>query len=222
MKIIFCGTQCNGKTTLVNNFIHNWPMYKTPTKTYRDIIKEKNLKINKEATVDSQRIIRDVILDQLLEFSSEKYVVFDRSIIDNIAYTLYNTDKGNIKDDKFIAESIHLCRESLKLIDIIFWLPLNSSIILSEREQREVDPVFREEIDAIFGGIYDSYRRNENLLFDTNNQPAFIQLEGDIQTKIDIISEYIDENGNVIETTESVLSTLQDEYDKLDFLNSLR
>jgi GTPase SAR1 family protein len=223
MKIAFCGTQNNGKTTLIENFKYNWPMYKSPEKSYREIIKEKKLSINKESNVESQRIIRDALLDQVLQSVGEKHIVFDRTILDNIVYTFYGVEKGRIKDDEFISESILLCRETMKMIDVVFWLPLNLDIIVMEpREQRDTDPHFREEIDAIFAGIYDSYLNRDNILLDIENHPPIIMLEGDIQTKINTISQYIGEDGGLIDTQESVLTSLADEYDKLEIMNKLR
>jgi hypothetical protein len=186
------------------------------------MVKEKNLNLNQQGDTDSQRIIRDVLLDQVLEMAGEKNVVYDRSVIDNIAYTLYGVEKGRIEDSSFIAESLLLCKETMKMVDIIFWLPLNSDIIITDAENRDVDPLFRAEIDEIFRGIFDSYNGNDGVLFDPNDQPAMIALEGDVQKKIDLIAEYIGPDGGVIETKESILSTMEDEFEKLQIMNRLK
>lgn len=222
MRIVFCGTQCNGKTTLIENFKHNWEMYISPKRTYRDIIKEKNLNINQNGDTDSQRIIRDALIDQTMEMVGEKYVAYDRSLIDNIAYTLYGMEKGKITDPNFIAESFLLCKEMMKMVDIVFWLPLNPDIQLVESDNRDTDITFREEIDQIFCGIFVSYNSNDGVLFDPSDQPAMIELRGDVQQKIDTIASYIGLDGAVIETKESILSTMEDEYEKLQILQRLK
>ena len=56
MKIAISGTHCMGKSTYVQDFLKKWPSYKTPEKSYRDYILEKNLPHSKEATEDSQKI----------------------------------------------------------------------------------------------------------------------------------------------------------------------
>jgi GTPase SAR1 family protein len=48
MRIGIIGTQGSGKSHLIQEFLNKWPMYKTPEKTYRDIIKSRNIKINQE------------------------------------------------------------------------------------------------------------------------------------------------------------------------------
>ena len=111
----------------------------------------------------------------------------------------------------------------MKMVDIVFWLPLNPDIIVMEpKENRDLDPDFREEIDIIFQGVYDSYLNQDGILFDVENQPPIILLEGDVQKKINTIAEYIGEDGEVIDTQESVLTSLADEYDKLELMKRLQ
>jgi GTPase SAR1 family protein len=43
MKIAISGTANSGKTTLLKDFLNTWPNYVTPIKTYRDLLKERNL-----------------------------------------------------------------------------------------------------------------------------------------------------------------------------------
>ena len=57
MRIATTGAQAVGKSTFVKDFLRNWPNYTTPKKTYRDLVKKKGLKINKEGTKDSQMAI---------------------------------------------------------------------------------------------------------------------------------------------------------------------
>ena len=36
MRIAISGTACQGKTTLIKDFLEQWPSYTTPKKTYKD------------------------------------------------------------------------------------------------------------------------------------------------------------------------------------------
>ena len=65
MRIAFSGTANTGKTTIINNFLAVWSQYKTPEKTYRDIIKEKNLPHSSSTTTDTQWDILNFMIDQL-------------------------------------------------------------------------------------------------------------------------------------------------------------
>ncbi len=68
-KIGIIGTQCIGKSTLVEDMMLQWPQLSKPEKTYRDLIKEKNLPINKDGTKESQGLI----IDFLVEEASKNY-----------------------------------------------------------------------------------------------------------------------------------------------------
>lgn len=222
MRIAVVSTQNNGKTTLVNAFKKFWPAYSSPEKTYRDLIKEKGLKLNTSGDLESQRIIRDSLCDTAFNNASEKNVIHDRCILDNIVYTLYLAEKGLIDDAAFVADSINICRETLKVFDIVFWLPLNPDIKIIEQENRSSDPVFREEIDAIFDGVYDSYVKSLGLVFPLENSPCMIKLEGDLNQKIEEIRNYLDADGELIETESSVIESLSNIAEKMDILKQVR
>jgi thymidylate kinase len=227
MRIAITSCQNNGKTTLVNAIKAFWPMYKSPEKTYRDIINEQNLSINTEGNLDSQKIIRNALIDQAQNYASESHMVHDRCIIDNLAYTFWLEEKnklgGNDAVIDFITNSILMTRETIKLYDIIFYLPLNPSIKLEEKDQRSTDPQFREEIDAILFSLFETYRQQEGTFFPREDCPAVIELTGDLDEKIATIKEYLNADGDLFETDESVLSELQDlDISEETFLKEVR
>ena len=199
MRIALIGAHCTGKSTLVDEFIKQWPMYKRPTKTYRDIIKEQNLNLNKQGDKQSQKAILNALVDevQLATADGSKHVIFDRCPVDNMAYSLWHYAK---ETDGFTAEFIIDCKTiaalSLKLIDVIFYLPVRKEIPIVAREGRESDPVFREEVDNIFGSLVESYEKNTGAFFPTEDCPAVIKLEGPPDMWIPQMKLYIKDNGN--------------------------
>lgn len=227
MRIAVTGAQCVGKSTLVNAFKAKWSAYSSPEKSYRELIKEKNLSLNESGTMESQTIIRDVLADLALENAGKSKTIHDRCILDNLVYSFWLAEHDKLGSDKkkisdFMATSILLTKESLKFYDIIFWLPINPNIPVEESENRSNSEQFREEIDNIFHGIYETYKKNDGLIFDKENQPAFIVLEGDVDAKLQHISEYLDHNGDLIETTSSVLGDLENVYDELALKGQLK
>jgi thymidylate kinase len=227
MRIAVTGAQCVGKSTLVQAFKARWPMYKSPEKTYRELIKEKNISLNESGTLDSQKIIRDAMVDLALENAGKTQTIHDRCTLDNLAYTFWLAEHNKLgTDDKtisdFISTSILLTKESLKFYDIIFWLPINPNIPIEEKDNRSESETFREEINNIFYGIYEIYKKNTGLIFDKENQPAFIVLEGDVDVKLQHIAEYIHSDGNLIETSHSVLGDLENVYDELALKGQLK
>jgi|688.fasta_scaffold145220_3 hypothetical protein len=227
MRIAITGTQNNGKTTLVETFKQFWPMYETPTKSYRDLIREKELTLNENGTLESQKIIRDFLVDQALENSGKTKTLHDRCVLDNLAYSLWLAEYNKLSEDEnanseFLATSLLLTKESLKFYDIIFWLPLNPNIQLSPSPNRSTSEKYREEIDNVFHGIYEHYKKNSGVVFDKEDQPAFILLEGDVHEKINTIREYLNPEGDLIETEQSVLGDLETMYDEIALRSQIK
>lgn len=212
MRIAVSSTACNGKSYFIKSFLNRWPRYKTPETTYRDLIEEKGLTLNKEATVDSQRIIRDAITDQAIQNADEEFCIHDRCVLDNLVYTLWLAEKGLIDDDDFIGESFHITRETLKMYDIIFFLPLTplSPVVLEEKETRELDKDYRKEIDALFLSVQHSYKQREGLIFPVENCPAMIEIFGDEKNreKTEMVSLYLEESGSFKTTDENLVKDI--------------
>lgn len=221
MRIGITSTQNNGKTTLVKAIQQLWPMYKTPARTYRDIIKEQNLPINQEGTQKSQEIIREALRECAKENANEKYMVHDRTILDNLAYTVYLAERNQVDND-FLVDTINMTRDTMQMFDIIFWLPLNPNIQIEEKEQRSTNKEYREEIDFLFDTIYGTYKEATGLIFPLENCPAVIPLEGDLNDKLKTIREYINDNGDLVETEKSVFSELGELYDQAKLLSQVK
>ena len=190
-------------------------MYKTPDKTYRDIIKEnKDINLNSEGDLESQKIIRDALIDQAINNADEDFCIHDRCVLDNLVYTLWLGEQGKISDADFIADSFHITRETLKMYDIIFLLPLDvkSPVVLEEREDRELDLKYRTEINNIFLGINSSYKEREGLVFPIKDSPALIEIYGDEENfeKTDMVAQYIDEDGTFNNSDENLMKTISE------------
>jgi hypothetical protein len=225
MRIAIIGAQGVGKTTVFNNFLARWSMYTTPEKTYRDLIKEKNLKLNENGDMASQMIIRDVLADIAMDNAGKQYTVHDRCPIDNLVYTLWLADKGKLegKDvDEFIATSILMVKETMKFYDIIFWIPINHNIPLVNAENRSADANYRQEIDNIFAGVYEHYKTNSGLLFDKEDQPTMIPLDGELTQRMESIAQYIGLDGNLVENEGSAILDLQSAYEEEQLRRQVR
>lgn len=214
MRIALIGAQNTGKSTLVENFIQKWPMYKKPEKTYRDIIKEKNLPLNKEASKESQRTILNALVDEAQQACAkeDKHIIFDRCTVDNIAYTLWHYAKETTGFSvEYVIDSKAIAALALKYFDIIFYVPVREEIPVVPREGREIDLVFRDEINNIFDALVESYEKQTRAFFPEEDCPAVIRLEGPPDMWIPQMCLYIKDNGNGYgEEDGSLLSNLPD------------
>lgn len=199
MRIALIGAHSVGKSTLIEEFLKQWPMYKRPEKTYRNIIKEKNLNINKQGDKQSQKEILNALVDelQLAVASDDKYVIFDRCPVDNIAYTLWHHAKDTPGFGvEFVIDSKTIATLSLKHLDLIFYIPARKEIPITPRDGRETDEIFREEIDNIFESLVASYEKNTGAFFPLEDCPAVIRLDGPPDMRLPQMKLYIKENGN--------------------------
>jgi thymidylate kinase len=171
-------------------------MYKQPEKTYRDLIKEKKVKNNKNGTEESQKAILNALVDEVIlaTATEEKHIVFDRCVIDNIAYTLWLNERNKVSDE-FVMDSRQIALETIKMYDIIFYLPLREEIKIEKRKGRDIDPVYRQEIDNIFKALVSSYERNSGVFFPVRDCPAVITLEGPADLRCEQIRLYLKDTG---------------------------
>lgn len=193
MRIAICGCQGSGKSHLIQEFLNRWPMYKKSEKSYRDLIKDRNISINQEGNEESQKIILNALIDEVQQTTGD-FLIFDRCVVDNIAYTLWLNahDKAS---DKFVIDCKFLALQTIKLFDIIFYIPLRKEITLQDKETRDSDPKFREEIDNIFKALVTSYEKGTGAFFPVEDCPAVITLDGPPDLRCDQIRLYLKDNG---------------------------
>lgn len=219
MRIAFSGTANTGKTTLLKNYLAVWSQYTTPEKTYRDLIKEKDLSHSSLTNTDTQWSILNFMIDQLQSYDKKSKVVFDRCPLDNLVYTLWAHEKGiDGFDKKFVDKCITLTKESMRHLDIIFLLRYDASIKIENDGTRDTDVTFISEIDNIFNALFEQYKQNyeADIFFPKNDSPGIIELPTSPQRRIDIISEYITPDGDLYGDEHSIFNP-----DKLDELEAL-
>jgi thymidylate kinase len=193
MRISIIGSQGSGKSHLIQEFLNKWPMYKKSEKSYRDLIKDRNIAINQKGNEESQKIILNALIDEVQQTQGD-FLIFDRCVVDNIAYTLWLNAHDKVSD-KFVMDCKFLALQTLKLFDIIFYIPLRKEITLQDKETRDSDPEFREEIDNIFKALVTSYEKGTGAFFPTEDCPAVITLDGPPDLRCDQIRLYLKENG---------------------------
>jgi thymidylate kinase len=207
MRVSVSGTSNTGKSTLVKAFLKKWPMYKTTAKTYRDILTENNLEHSSKTTTETQLLILDWMTQTLEENKDEKYVVYDRCPLDNLAYSLHAAEK-NLISEEVLGITVDVVRRSLKNLDIIFWLKYDPAIKIVNDGTRDTNLNYIREIDDIFAGLYEQYSDHlgNTPFFIAEDCPAIIPVDmTNLDDRIAWIGEFIDQKGNLIETGESVL-----------------
>lgn len=209
MKIAVIGTANTGKTTYIQDFLKKWPMYKLVDSEYRKLLKEKNLPHSKDGNEESQTAILNCLVDEIVKYSKEDFVIFDRCVLDVLAYStwLHLNDKLS---EKCLDQQRILIRETLKLYDVLFFIPLTrvAPIPIEDNGTRETDPIYREEIDTIFKAFEESYHRGDGRVFPSSDCPAIIEIFGNPEERIKMTELYITESGKCYGEDQSLISDI--------------
>lgn len=210
MRIAFSGSANVGKSTLVEAFKSRWPMYTFPTKTYRDVIKENNLSHSSNTSDETQLLILNWMMEEQEKHPQGSKVVYDRCPWDNLAYTLLGNSKNQISDST-TAATISFVRESMRNLDIIFWIKRNPDIKIVKDDLRDVDESFIKESDDIFNSLYEHYTNDleNDVFYPKDDCPAIIPIDenfSSVDDRLMFVGEFINRNGDLIETDQSVLS----------------
>lgn len=220
MRISISGTAGQGKSTLVKTFLQRWDTFKTPKKTYRDIISEAGMSHSSVTEDETQLTILNWMTEEMEKFSKKDNVIYDRCTLDNLAYTLVGNSQEKISDD-VAGLTIPIVKESMKNLDIIFWLKYNPDIKIVSDGMRDTDIGYIKDVDAMFEELYNQYSDalENDVFFPKEDCCAIIPIENEflsIDDRIGWMSEFVDYKGDLIETKSSILDT-----ENLDMLEQM-
>ena len=192
-----------GKSTLLKAFLNRWPMYTTPTTSYRDLIKTLNLSHSSNTSDETQLMILNWMMEEQSKYDKNSRVVFDRCPLDNLAYTLQGNALGLISDET-TAATISFVKESMKGLDIIFWVKYNPKIKLVNDGLRDANLEYVKQTDQIFQGLFDQYMENleVDVFFPVEDVPAIVCIDEhflSVDDRLMFIGEFIDYKGDLIE-----------------------
>jgi hypothetical protein len=203
MRISVSGTIGIGKSTLINDFIKEWPNYKIPSTDYRDLLKNGQYPHSKACNKDGQWAILNHMIDEMQKYSKDDNVIFDRCPLDNLVFSLWSMSKGSTDiDTEFIDKCIPIVRESIRLLDIIFFIPVTkaSPVPIVDNGRRETDPEYIAEIDNIFKSLQVQYHTNLDAtpFFPKDDCAAIIEIFGKPQERIQLLKMYLNTDGGII------------------------
>lgn len=148
MRIAVIGPQNTGKSTFVGDFMKEFSHYKTPEKTYRNVIEENGLDVNQLSGLESQREIRNFMFNQMRN-NNEYNVVFDRCMIDNYIYTYVQYEKGQI-EKWFVDETEAMMLDTLTEADVYLFIPTAVSVPLVADNTRDIDTSYIDTVNHHF------------------------------------------------------------------------
>ena len=189
-------------------------MYTTPKETYRSILGENH---SKQTCKETQWAILNHMIDQMETYAKDDFVIFDRCPLDNIVYSLwaYHKGVGDI-DEAFVEKCIPIVKESMKLLDIMFLIPITNVVQESIQTNgvRETDAEFISEVDNFFKAMYTNWSKEDERFFPKEDRSAIVEIFGSQEERIKMIEYYVDENGKMYGEDDTLVDTnmLFDEY----------
>ena len=208
MRIAVSGTSCQGKSTFIQRFLQEWPMYSTPEYTYRDFIKEEKLPHSENTNKDTQWKILNHVVDTCMEYEKGDKVIMDRCPLDSLIYTIWAYEKSiNDVDEEFVNKCIPVVRESIKFIDVILFTPITkvAPVELVDDGTRSVNETHIKEIDHLFKGVEQQYFQNAKAspFLPNEDCPAIIEIFGTPEQRTHLVRQYIDAEGDLLGDNES-------------------
>jgi len=170
MKYFLTGAQGTGKTTIMNALLVPFDKIQGLT---RQVITQKNLPINENATEYTQKCIFDKYLNR---FNNDAVFISERSLIDVVAYTTYLYKNNKVSKTFLIEQEKQLKNFINRFPDAIyFYLPILFDI--QEDGVRSTDKKFQKEIDDIILSLLNKYKCSYFKLYgDLDERVSFITL----------------------------------------------
>jgi len=218
MRIAVTGTNGIGKSTFIRDFLTEWPDFKTPTTTYRNVVKNRHASKITEA---KQRKILDHMIDTMKTYGAKDNVIYDRCPVDNMVYTLLANSQGLISD-KFVEESAKRMRESLRMIDLLLFIPItktdqiNLTSTLSARDG--IDEDYAKGVDHIFKALFRQWEFKESIFVDSADKPHVIEIFGTREERLSISRLYVTPDGETYDQGNIITPSELDELEKLNAL----
>lgn len=211
MLISVSGPQRIGKSTFIEDFLKAWPMFKTPeTISYRELTKEKGLPINKQMTKEGQFMILESMIDQLERCSRKNdNIIFDRSPLDNLAYTIWGFANGiGGIDDAFVNKCRVMVRKSIQKLDLMLLIPISKQNIVPmvKSEQSDTDLQYQDDINKIFQAFKQLREEGDNEYFVDDDCSPILEIYGNREERINMLRTcYLKEDGTFYGEDESLI-----------------
>lgn len=201
MRIAITGTNGIGKSTLINSILSNWDCYSVPDTNYRDDIEDR---YTTDMSEKRQRSILDFMINQLKQYGVDDNVLLDRCPIDNLVYSLHGNAKGTISDE-FIDKCSADIKESLRMIDLIFFIPITSQDSIDIKSnitnKGDLSIEYVQEIDHLFKSVYRQWDNKESPFVDYEDKPHVIEVFGTPEQRLEMVKLYITESGGMYENS---------------------
>ena len=130
---------------------------------------------------------------------------------------MWSYHKGDTDiDELFVEKCIPVVRESMSLLDIIFYVPITNATSESIEDDgtREADAEYITEVDNLFKAMHRGWMAGDSKFFPKEDRTAMIEVFGSPEERLSMIGLYLTDEGVQYGEDESLVDTdsLVDEF----------
>lgn len=173
MRIAVTGSHNSGKSTIVEMISEIFPNYIIYDEPYH-LLLEEGYEIQDPPSLDDYQTMLDKSLELIAEEQSGN-VLFDRSPVDLLAYTLVSDNYGEIDEDQYFQD----VKNSIESLDVLFYLPIED--IVTQNSPLEEYSDLRENVDIMI----------QRIINDLAGDTPVKELTGDLETRVSMAEKFI-------------------------------
>ena len=213
MKIAVCGVPTVGKTELIENVMKMWPDY------VKSCDKDEKL-YNPESRYDISKLdkIMDEFVNEAMFVEGRKNVIHDGCVFDAFAHILMFFGMHPEADPAVLAKYQGLFYAAIQYYDVIFYIPYRT------KYKKDLDKITKDEfvyltkLDEFYSEIFNQWKQNNESMFPFTSSmgcPPIIEIFGKtVADQINVISLYVDENGDAIPPAQKTEQKIKTEESK--------
>lgn len=184
MRIAISGSHSLGKSTFVQDFLEKHANYHYEQEPYRALMNQYEIKFAEDQTQQHILLQFNYCINRVKQYKKGDFVIFDRSPVDFIPYSLYSVVYGHQDIDQTFVNSLYpQVQEALNHLDLIVFIPISPEhpIDLEDDGHRPTHSLYREWVDKAFK---DLYRNNLHQITSNEHLISLIEIVGNREERI--------------------------------------
>jgi len=160
MRIAISGSHCVGKSTLIEEFLGAHPDYIHEPEPYTVLVEEFGEEFSSSPLVDDFYRQLEFNTAQLRTHKPGEKVIYERSPVDYLAYTLALEDLGRDRPSAKFLESVRQAvLDGMTYLDLVVYLPVEKRIEVPDEEDLKLRSAVDVRLDDLFScGDFDFVR----------------------------------------------------------------
>ena len=173
MRIAVSGTHCNGKSTLIDEFLSVHTNFAHEPEPYTVLVEDFGEEFSEEPCVEDFYRQLEFNADRLRQYPPGKNVIYERCPIDFLAYI-------DALDSNSVKRALGLVSEAIEHLELIAYVPIGEDIDAEF-------PKLRKAVDRRLSGVYSE----DDFGIISSSNVAVVQVRGSTAQRLSQLEEAI-------------------------------